>query len=143
MSYPTPLMNDLIEPVLEEIKAELEALNLFAQVDEGEDAYLGEGPRAMIMPGRYVISVAGTRMLKHTVTIYVVMITNESGVKPSDLRKQLGPAYDKLMQDITHNGTCFKCFPSLWYPGFVQWGEDTYVGILSQWETEVHQIFNI
>lgn len=143
MTYPRPLMNDLIEPVLTEIKAELEALDIFGKIDDGEGEYTGKGHRAMVMPGRDVINVQGNRMLRHRVTIYVVLITNAPGATPTSLRKELNPAYDALMQDIRHKGTCFSCFPSLWYPGFIAWGKDVQVGILSQWETEIHQTFNI
>jgi len=135
-------MEDVYEPVVDAIKAELEATGLFDEVDEGENIYEGSGRKAMVIGGPDNIRSVGSAVLEHQILIYVIILDSDEGTTPSKLRQDMAPAYDTLMEDVKHGGTCWVCLPTLWSPGFLQWGDRTYVGILSQWMARVHQVYN-
>ena len=134
MSSYSPDLVDIFEPVIAQFKEELEDTGLFDEIDEGENVYEGSGTKAMVVMGTDNITSVGMQNLQHRVTIFVLILTTETGVSPADLRKAMSPAYDALMADITHNGTCWKALPRSWAPGLLQYGGQTYVGIAGEWE---------
>lgn len=134
MSAYSPNLEDIFEPVIAKFKEELENTGLFDEIDEGENVYEGQGAKAMVIAGTDNITSAGMQSLQHRVTIFVLILTTEEGVSPADLRKEMSPAYDALMVDITHGGTCWKALPRRWDPGLLQHGGQTYVGIAGEWE---------
>jgi len=138
MSY-TPNMEDIIEPVIVEIMGELEETGLFALIDGGEEVYKGTGSRAMVIPSNDKITSVGMAKLLHTFLVYVIIFNTEPNKTPSQLRKEMAPVYDKLMEDIRKNDTCWVCLPKEWNPGFLSWGGQVYVGIQSVWEVRKFQ----
>ena len=134
MSTYGPNLEEIFEPVIAKFIEELENTKLFDEVDEGENTYEGVGTKAMVVMGTDTIRSVGMQKLQHTVIIYVLIFTTEVGVSPKDLRKAMSPAYDALLADITHGGTCWKALPRKWDPGLLQYGGQTYVGIAGEWE---------
>ena len=134
MSTYGPKLAEIFEPVIAKFIEELENTKLFDEVDEGENVYEGVGTKAMVVMGTDNIRSVGMQKLQHTVIIYVLIFTTEVGVSPSALRKTMSPAYDALLADITHEGTCWKALPRKWDPGLLQYGGQTYVGIAGEWE---------
>lgn len=130
----SPDYDQIIEPVIAKFIEELEDTNLFDEIDEGENIYEGHGTKAMVIGGPDIISSVGMQRLQHTVTVFVLIFTQEVGVSPADLRKAMAPAYDALMADISHDGTCWKALPRRWDPGLIQYGGNVYVGIAGEWE---------
>lgn len=139
----TPNLEDIFEPVIEKFKEELENTGLFDEIDEGENVYEGQGSKAMVIAGTDTITSAGMQSLQHRVTIFILILTTEEGVSPADLRKAMHPAYDALMADITHGGTCWKALPRKWDPGLLQHGGQTYVGIAGEWEIINFQRYSV
>lgn len=137
----TPDIEDIFEPVVAKFIEELEATKLFDRVDEGETVYEGVGTRAMVIAGEDRITSSGMQSLKHTVDIHVLILTTETGVTPTELRKTTYPAYTALMADISHGGTCWVALPRRWHPGLVQYGNQIYVGIAGRWEVVNFQAF--
>lgn len=133
-------LEDLLEPCIEKFKSELEELAVFTRVSEGEYEY-EKGYEAWVIPGPNRIVHSGMSHLTHVMTIYVIFLASATDAKHPDLRKIGERAYDKLMEDITHGGTCRKSIPSLFHPGYIQDGEELCVGILSNWETEFRQAY--
>ena len=134
MSTYGPKLAEIFEPVIAKFIEELENTKLFDEVDEGENVYEGVGTKAMVVMGTDTIRSVGMQKLQHTVIIYVLIFTTEEGVSPAALRKAMSPAYDALLADITHEGTCWKALPRKWDPGLLQYGGQTYVGIAGEWE---------
>ncbi len=134
MSTYGPKLEEIFEPVIAKFIEELENTTLFDEVDEGENVYEGVGTKAMVVMGTDNIRSVGMQKLQHTVIIYVLIFTGDEGVSPSALRKTMSPAYDALLADITHGGTCWKALPRKWDPGLLQYGGQTYVGIAGEWE---------
>ena len=134
MSTYGPNLEEIFEPVIAKFIEELENTKLFDEVDEGENVYEGVGTKAMVVMGTDNIRSVGNQKLQHTVIIYVLIFTTEEGVSPAALRKAMSPAYDALLADITHEGTCWKALPRKWDPGLLQYGGQTYVGIAGEWE---------
>jgi len=137
----TPKMEDVIEPVVQAFKDELEATGLFDEIDEGENIYEGSGMKAMVLPGPDTIRNVGMQKLEHQILLYVIILSGEEDTTPTILRKEMYPAYDALMADLTHDGTCFVALPTLWSPGFLEWSGKTYVGVLSNWMVRVYQTY--
>ena len=57
------------------------------------------------------------------------------------LRTQGQKAYDKLMEDITHGGTCHWALPTLFHPGYMQVGGLLTVGTLIQFSCHFEQFY--
>lgn len=143
MSGYGPNLEEIFEPVIAKFIEELENTGLFDEIDEGENVYAGDGTKAMVVMGTDTIRSVGMQKLQHTVIIYVLIFTTEEGVSPADLRKEMSPAYDALMADITHGGTCWKAFPLKWDPGLLQYGGQTYVGIAGEWQIVNFQTYAV
>lgn len=133
---------DVVEPVVTKFHDEIEAMNIFDVIDEGDEdpSVSYNGLRASIFPGEDIIESVGMAQLKHTFPIYVILSNFDEKKKPSELRKALAPVYDTLMADITHGGTAWKCFPKIWHAGLMVWPSgQRLVGVLSKWEAVVMQ----
>jgi len=143
MSVYGPNLEEIFEPVIAKIIEILDNTKLFDEIDEGENAYEGDGTKAMVVMGTDSIRSAGMSKLQHTVIIYILIFTTEVGIAPADLRKTMSPAYDALMADITLGGTCWKAFPRKWDPGLLQYGGQTYVGIAGEWEIVNFQTYSV
>lgn len=144
MSY-TPILADVIEPVIKAIKDELTELNIFDIIDEGEadpdTAYIGM--RASVFPGKDVVTSIGMSQLQHTLAIFVIVTSYDEKMSPPEIRKQLHPVYDKLMADVTHDGTCWVCLPKYWHAGLMVWPSgQRLVGVLSEWEARIMQRYS-
>lgn len=133
-------MASIYEPVVAKFKDELDATGLFDLIDEGQEIYWS-GRRAMVIPGPDRIRNVGMQKLEHQILIYVIILDSDEKTTPEKLRTDMHPAYDALMADIRHGNTCWVSLPTLWHPGFMQWGEKTYVGILGQWIARLYQTY--
>jgi len=145
MSLYTPNLADVIEPVLDAIKAELAELDIFSIIDEGEadpeTAYTAM--RASVFPGKDVITSIGMSQLMHTLPIFIIVTSYDEKKTPAEIRKQLHPVFDKLMVDITHNNTCWVCLPRYWHAGLMVWPSgQRLVGVLSEWEARIMQRYS-
>jgi len=132
MPLPVPSMNNAIEPMIQKVKDTLTATGLFNDVNEGEKIYDG-GTTAWVIPGPIRINSRATSTLQLNTTLYVIVMSSDPDTTPAALRKKMHPAYDAMLEDVTFDGTCWNSIPTLWHPGFVQMGEETYVGIMGQW----------
>lgn len=141
MSVYDPNLEEIFEPVIEKFIEELDATGLFDEIDEGENVYEGSGTKAMVIAGTDNISSRGMQSLQHSVTIFVLIFTQEVGMSPAALRRAMHPAYDALMADISHGGTCYKALPRRWDPGLIQYGGNVYVGIAGEWEVVNFQTY--
>lgn len=137
----TPTMENVMEPVIEQFKAELEATGLFTEINEGEYVYEGSGRVAMVFPGPDRPRSIGLQQLEHRMPIYTIILDSDEDTTPEALRKDMHPAYDALMEDVSHSGTCWLCLPTLWHPGLLQWGDRTFVGILGMWLARIMQTY--
>lgn len=133
-------MQEIYEPVVAKFKEELEATGLFDEMDEGEKIYWS-GRKVSVIPGPDSIRSVGMQKLEHRIMIYIIILDSDEKTTPRVLRNAMHPAYDALMADIKHGGTCWVAFPTLWHPGFMQWGEKTYVGILGQWLVRIMETY--
>jgi hypothetical protein len=95
----------------------------------------------MVIPGPDPIRNVGMQKLEHRILIYVIILDGDTNTTPKKLREAMHPAYDALMADIKHGGTCWVALPTLWHPGFLQWADKVYVGILGQWQARVYQTY--
>jgi hypothetical protein len=137
-----PKYEDIVEPVVAKIMDELDDMNIFNVIDQGDEdpSKVYEGLRASVFPGEDIIDSIGMAQLRHTFPVYVIITNFDESSAPSALRKKLAPVYDALMADITHDGTCWKCFPKIWHAGLMVWPSgQRMVGVLSKWEAVVMQ----
>lgn len=141
MTYPVPVMNDALEPMIKAMKDILEDTGLFALINEGEEVYDG-GVTAWVIPGPIKVIHKGMSQLQLDITVYVIAMSSDPDTTPAELRKQLNPAYDELVKENSLNGTCWSSIPTLWHPGFLQMGEVTYVGIQGQWFVRIMQAYS-
>jgi len=132
MTGPVPTMSDAIEPMIQKVKDTLEATGLFDEINEGEKVYDG-GTTLWVIPGPIRIGSRAMSELELKTTLYVIVMSSDPDTTPAILRKKMHPAYDAMLEDVTFGGTCWNSIPTLWHPGFMQMGEETYVGIMGQW----------
>jgi len=142
MTDPYVPLNTLFEPIIQAFKDELENTQLFDRVSEGEDLYDLMTQEAWVVPGRDRIESGGMHMLRHFVDINVIIFNSDTdNASQSDLRLVAEQAYDILLQDVTHNGTCHWALPTLFHPGYVQMGGTTVVGVLIQFQAHFEQFY--
>ena len=132
-------MEDVIERVIAAIKDELLDVPGIDDINEGEEIYRGDGTVAWVIPGPTSIGSSSRARLQHTMTIYQNLLTASTTRTLAEMREIGEAAYDALMADITHDRNCTSCLPRLWHPGFLQYGQLSYVGILSNWEARILQ----
>ncbi len=140
MSEYVPL-ETLIEDPLANFKSTLRALNIFGRVDEGEEPYTGTDPWAVVIPGPDTIRLEGNQQLHHYLQVYVNFLWGVGNATPKELRAHAETAFDSLLEDITRGGTCYNCLPTAWNPGFMIYGDYTFVGVQTVWEAENWQTF--
>ena len=143
MSNPYENLEDIFEPFIAQIKAELEELGIFDDISEGETVYDdAKGKIAWVIPGNTVISHSGMQSLEHRMTLYVVGMMMDQESTLAQMRAEIGyPAYNKLMEDVKHNDTCWVCMPRGFHPGFMQYGDYAYCGVLMTFEARFRQSF--
>jgi len=132
MSDPYINLETLYEPLIEAYKQELEALEIFDKISEGEDLYEEGKLEAWVIPGRDRIESAGMHMLRHYLEINIIIFNSAENSTQAELRKVGHQAYDKLMEDVTHGGTCMWALPALFHPGYMNMGDILTVGVLIQ-----------
>ncbi len=130
-------MGDIVEKIIDAFKDEISDVPGIDDISEGEEIYRGEGTVAWVIPGPDSIESIARARLQHTMTVYMNLLSSSTTMTLAEMRKIGEAAYDALMQDITHNQSCTICLPQLWHPGFLQFGELSYLGILSNWEARV------
>lgn len=142
MSDPYVSLRDLYEPIIEAFKAELSDMDKFDRVSEGEELYDLMTQEAWIVPGRDRIESAGMHMLRHFLEMNVIIFNSDrENASQPDLRALGEEAYDTLMADITHGGSCHWALPNLFHPGYVQIGGTTVVGVLIQFTCHFEQFY--
>jgi len=125
----------------------LVAANASAGIDtangwyEGEEIYDKTGPWAMVIPGEDRISLEGNQQLKHRFRIYVNFLQGASEATLPSLRGIAEQGFDALLEDQTHNSTCWNCLPTDWKPGFMSEGEYNFIGIQTVWTADNYQTF--
>lgn len=140
MSDPYVNLEDLYEPIIAAFKSELDELEIFQKISEGEEVY-SQDLEAWVIPGRDRIESAGHQMFHHFLEVNVIVFSTAEGVNPEELRPHGHQAYNKLMEDITHGGTCRWAFPNLFHPGYMQVGDLLTVGILMQFTAHFMQFY--
>jgi hypothetical protein len=142
MSDPVPGMEDVLEPIVAQLKEELENTGLFADISEGETVYTQDkGTIAWVIPGVDTIRHTSTRGLEHNIMIYIIILNMDQNATLSELRATGEEVYNYLMRDVTHGGTCWVCIPRRFHPGFMQYGDASYCGVLMTFEARVQQKF--
>ena len=129
-------MEDVVENIIATFKSEIATVPGIDEITEGEQTYSGEGTVAWVIPGPDSIISSHRARLQHTMTIYQNLLS-ASEATLAEMRAIGEAAYDVLMEDITHDRSCTACLPTLWHPGFLQFGPTSYVGILSNWEARI------
>jgi len=130
-------MEDIVEKIVEAFKDEIFDVPGIDDISEGEEIYSGEGTVAWVIPGPDSIESQARARLQHTMTIYMNLLSSSTTMTLAEMRTIGEAAYDALMQDITHDQSCTVCLPTLWHPGFLQFGKLSYLGILSNWEARI------
>ena len=141
MSDPYVKLEDLYEPIVEAFKNELDELGIFDKISEGEELYTEGTTEVWVVPGRDRVESAGMHMLRHFMELNVIIFNSSEDVTQPDLRTQGQKAYDKLMEDITHGGTCHWALPTLFHPGYMQVGGLLTVGTLIQFSCHFEQFY--
>jgi len=131
----------LYEPIVAAYKEEIEELDLF-KVSEGEGLY-ESGLEAWVIPGRDRIDATAMRMLQHFLELNVIVFASAEDSTLPQLREYGEQVYNKLMEDITHGGTCKWALPMLFHPGYMQVQGVTTVGVLMQYTCHFTQLFNL
>jgi len=126
-------MENLVETVLAEIKVEVASVSGIDEVSEGEHPYPGAGTVSWVIPGPDRIQSFNRAKLGHSMTVYQNLVSSLD-LTLAEMRAIGQRVYDKMMVDITHNNSCLSCLPRLWNPGFLQYGEQSFVGVESIWE---------
>lgn len=134
-------LSTLIEDPIEAFKDELEELGIFAEINEGDQIYTGSEPWAQVIPSKDSITLQGNQQLLHNFEVYVLFLRGASDSTLSDLRYTAQQGYDKLLEDQTHNDTCWHCLPNRWAPGFFSMGEYEFVGVQTRWIVKNYQTF--
>jgi len=142
MSDPYVNLEDLFEPLIEAFKQTLRDMEKFDRVSEGEELYELMNQEAWVVPGRDRIESGGMHMLRHFVEVNVIIFNSEGeNASQKDLRLLAEEAYNNLMADITHGGTCHWALPTLFHPGYVSIGGTTVVGVLIQFLAHFEQFY--
>lgn len=132
-------MEKLVESIVQTFKDELDEVAGIDEVTEGEQPYEGAGTIAWVIPSTSRIISSHRARLQHEMLIYQTLLSSVPSMTLSDMRRIGEAAYDRLMQDITHDRACTSCLPVLWHPGFVRIGSLSYVGIQSRWTAKLLQ----
>lgn len=142
MSDPYVNLEDIFEPIVAAFKEELENMGIFNRVSEGEELYDLMTQEAWVIPGRDRIESGGMHMLRHFLDMNVIIFNSEpEKTTQTELRLIAEQAYNTLLQDITHGGTCHWALPTVFHPGFVQIGGATVVGVLIQFACHFEQFY--
>jgi hypothetical protein len=142
MTDPYVPLGSLFEPIVKAFKDELIAMDVFDKVSEGEDLYTEGLTEVWVVPGRDRIESGGMHMLRHFAEMNVIIFNSErEKVKQPDLRAVAEQAYDKLMEDITHGGTCHWALPTLFHPGYMQVGSLLTIGVIIQFMCNFEQFY--
>lgn len=141
MSDPYVSLATLYEPIIEAFKDELEDMDKFDRVSEGENLYELMTQEAWVVPGRTRIESGGMHMLRHYLELNVIIFNSDEDTTQATLRELGEKAYDALMADITHGGTCHWALPTLFHPGYVQMSSMTVVGVLIQFQVHFEQFY--
>ena len=142
MSDPYVNLEDLIEPIIEAFKGTLEEMDKFDRISEGEELYELMTQEAWVIPGRDRIESGGMHMLRHFLEMNVIIFNSEGeNASQTELRLLGEQAYNALMADITHGGSCSWALPTLFHPGYVQIGGATVVGVLIQFVCNFEQFY--
>lgn len=141
MSDPYVPLADIYEPIIEAFKEELENMDVFDRVSEGEELYDLMLKEAWVVPGRDRIESGGMHMLRHFLELNVIIFNSAEDAKQPELRALGEQAYDALLADITHGGTCHWALPTLFHPGYVQMSGATVVGVLMQFNVNFEQFY--
>ena len=135
-------LEDLFEPIIEDFKNTLRDMEVFDRVSEGEELYELMTQEAWVVPGRDRIESGGMHMLRHFLEVNVIIFNSEGeNASQTELRLLAEQAYNELMQDVTHGGTCHWALPTLFHPGYVQIGGATVVGVLIQFICNFEQFY--
>ena len=134
-------MVDIVEKIIEAFKDEIFDVPGIDDISEGEEIYSGEGTVAWVIPGPSSIESVARARLQHTMTVYMNLLSSSTTMTLAEMRTIGEAAYDALMQDITHDQSCTVCLPRLWHPGFLKFGDLSYLGILSNWEARILQSY--
>ena len=132
-------MVDIVEKITAAFKDEIFDVPGIDDISEGEEIYTGEGTVAWVIPGPTSIESVARARLQHTMTLYMNLLSSSTTMTLAEMRRIGEAAYDALMLDITHDRSCTICLPRLWHPGFLRFGELSYLGILSNWEARILQ----
>lgn len=131
-------LEELVEPIVQAFKDELEEIKDFDTINEGELGYQN-GIEAWVVPGQMRPEISSTTSLKWRATIYVIVSNSEKDATLPDLRKIAFKAFNQLAKDPTHGGTAWATFPRLFHPGFMTDGQRTFVGVLMVYEVDFYQ----
>ena len=134
-------MEDVVERIVAAFKAELRDVADIDEITEGEKVYAGEGVVAWVIPGPDVITSSHRARLQHTMTIYQNLLASSTDMSLAEMREIGQLAYDRLMEDITHSRTCTVCLPTIWHPGFLQFGEQRFTGTQTTWAARILQSY--
>lgn len=132
-------MEDVVERIVAAFKDELMDVAEIDEITEGEQIYTGEGVVAWVIPGQDAITSSHRARLQHTMTIYQNLIASSVDMSFAEMRKIGQLAYDRLMEDITHDRSCTVCLPTMWHPGFLQFGEQRFTGTQTTWSARILQ----
>lgn len=135
-------MQDVVENIVAAFKDELLDVAQIDDITEGERTYAGEGVVAWVIPGPDVITSSHRARLQHTMTIYQNLLSSSETVTLAEMRGIGELAYDRLMEDITHDRSCTVCLPTLFHPGFLQYGPQSFVGTQTTWEARILQNYS-
>lgn len=136
-------MEDLYEPIIAAYKSELTELDIFDKISEGQDLYNEGTLEVWVVPGRDRIESRTMHMLEHFLELNIIIMTSAEDTLPPDLREIGHKAFDALMADITHGGTCKWALPTLFHPGYMQIADILTVGILIQHLCRFTQFYNL
>jgi len=136
-------METLYEPIIAAYKSELSKLDIFDKISEGEELYTEGDLEVWVVPGRDRIESRTMHMVEHFLELNIIIMTSAEDTLPPDLRIYGHKAYDALMADITHNGTCTWALPTLFHPGYMQIGDILTVGILIQHLCHFTQFYDL
>lgn len=134
-------LSTIIENPVTEMKSELEELNVFSAINEGDEVYPGSGVWAQVFPGMDRITLDANQQLHHRFEVYINILQGASDTSLPDLRAASHQAFDKLLEDTSHNGSCWKSIPVSWRPGLYARGEYVFSGVQCIWEVENWQTF--
>lgn len=77
----------------------------------------------------------------HELELFVLFLRGATDSSLASLRETAETGYDKLLEDQTHNGSCWHCLPNYWAPGYFSLGEYNFVGVQTRWNVKNYQTF--